>query len=555
MTSANSELNEPADDANVSTEVAHLQAELRVAQAEVLQTRQLLAHTQHLLRDFLDHNPALSFIKDEQGRYIYASKSFFDFFQVTPEVLLGKTDFEWLPASLAAEFTANDQLVRESGKPLEVIETVSQPQGKVYSLVHKFPVSEASGSKLVGGIAIDITELTMAKERALESATLKSAFVANISHELRTPLSGILSAAELLNLSAVSSEQSELVEILQQSATSLLAIVNDLLDLSKIEAGKIKLESEPFNLTYLAHDCSRLFSQSAKDKGLSLKTSIDHGIPEFVLGDRERIRQTLLNLISNSVKFTESGSIEVTVLLEAQDQNSILVRFEVKDTGIGIAPADQRYVFQPFMQLHAGQKYPGTGLGLSIAYHLVDLMGGQMGLLSQPGQGSTFWFSIPFANVDQLKPTSPQPVFELMANDEVLAALKGKTVLVVEDNLLLQKLLVRQLSSLSLQAHSVSNGLEAVEAVRGFNFDLILMDCQLPVLDGLAAVKRIREIEDQQRRHTPVVALTAAATAADRQRCLAAGMDDYMSKPITFKQLSEKLTHWLLLTPRKIDLT
>ncbi len=518
---------------------------------------QQLVHEQELLSGFFVQNPVLSFIKDENGRYVHVSQSFLDNFRLQKDNVIGKTDFQFLSEEMARHFTENDEQVRITGKPVEVIESAVLPHGTVRSIVHKFPILTASGKRYVGGIAVEIEgrlqaeealtqttkELAMARDQALEASNLKSAFVANISHELRTPLSAILGMQQLLLDTTLTKEQREYAEIVLTSAQSLLSIVKDILDLSRIEAGKLELEQVPFNVLFLVQDCARLMSESAKQKMLSFMTHIDQRIPELVIGDSERLRQMLLNLISNSIKFTEQGGITVEATVESENQNAVTIRFAVKDSGIGISQEDQRLLFSPFTQVDnsSTRKYGGTGLGLSICKYLTAMMGGEIGVESVKGQGALFWFHITFPKMVESTHATPPA----QAGISAIADAANKHVLLVEDHPVVRQLTARQLYNLGVSVHVVANGKEAIAAAKSFVFDVILMDCQLPEVDGFQATKAIREFEASLGRHTPIIAIAAGAMPSDRQKCLAAGMDDFLSKPIRIQQLSEKISQWL----------
>ncbi len=390
-------------------------------------------------------------------------------------------------------------------------------------------------------------DLAAARDQAIDASNLKSAFVANISHELRTPLTGILATADLLETTDQTGEQKELTRVLKQSAQALLEIVNDLLDLSQLEAGKLSLENEPFNVIFVVQDSARLLAKAAGEKNLILTTMIDQRIPELVLGDHKRIRQALLNLIGNSIKFTESGTISVEASLEREDETTASIRFGVRDTGIGIAEDQRRFLFQPFSRLdHTSiRKHGGTGLGLSISKQLVEIMGGQIDFQSERNEGSYFWFTVPFGKPAQPAGPAAAPTGRKRASGKFSG--KDVRVLVVEDHDLVRALVIKQLAHLGIEARPASSGQEALAAVRGASFHLILMDCQMPDIDGLEVTRTIRKFEEDLDRHTPIIALTAGAMTGDQEACLAAGMDDYLAKPVDIRQLSQKLDKWLKL--------
>lgn len=401
-----------------------------------------------------------------------------------------------------------------------------------------------SSKALEEQLRIKNEELEAARDKALETCKLKSAFVANISHELRTPLAGILGMNELLLSTKLDEDQQELAQTVHQSSESLLAILNDILDLSKIEAGKVELDYSPMNIRLVVEDCVRLMTPLARAKTLSIHTVVDRQLPDQVVGDSERMKQILLNLVGNAVKFTESGEINVRAELlgDGTPDGHVTARVSVTDTGIGIAAEFKPNLFDPFTQADVSttRRYGGTGLGLTIAKKLVEQMGGQIGCESQFGRGSTFWFTIPFdKDINERAGHHPAP------SKQIATIMTDAAVLVVEDNPFLQDLTVRQLSFLGFRAEVAQTGYEAIEKVAKRHYDIILMDCHLPAMNGFEATARIREMESKNGNRTPIIALTAGATVSDKERCLAAGMEDYLSKPYTIEELKGKITQWI----------
>ena len=635
------------------------------------------------LVQLLEYAPALVYIKDAEGQYLAANHTFADLVKQPLQMLAGQTDTTIRSPSLASEIADLEREVIQSGLTKRVVEEFTLPNGAtVHWRVFRFPLHMADGGRFLAAIGLDVSravraevELEEARDAALRSAKLKSEFLANMSHEIRTPMNGIIGMTGLLLDTDLTARQRDFAQTIAMSSDALLTILDDVLDFSKIEAGMLSFETIDFELESVVHGATDLLAEKAHQKGLSLAVLCEPSVPRWLRGDPGRLRQILMNLLGNALKFTKGGEVVLSCRIEDSDadpQGRVTLRLEIQDTGIGIEPEAQQHLFQAFSQADGSttRRYGGTGLGLAICKQLVLRMGGQIGVRSKPGVGSTFWFTAKFghSSVQAFDPRSPdggyfssrrldswsvlvaephpssrsslvlallaehaevedtdsmigvrdwvarqnpkklhqclllieasicrsavdpEDFFQLSQNGLRIALLApfsrtsldrteinfgcqtlfhkplrgrsvvhwlaeasgtrsgdaeetalpakeslpaGLRILVAEDNPVNQQVIQLQLAKFGCTIVGVANnGWEALQLLQRCEIDAVLMDCQMPEMDGLSATRAIRSSDAAKGQHTWIIALTANSMEGDREHCLASGMDDYLSKPV-----------------------
>ena len=492
------------------------------------------------------------------------------------KLFTGYTAEEWLTMSLEEKFTPQsiELLKNEYQRAMSstLKDSATEPRsdyleleyrrkngGTVWAELKMSPLLGTDGVPVgVQGVTRDLTTRKKAEQelqeyaRKLEHANIaaeaasraKSDFLATMSHELRTPLNGVIGMTELLRGTRLDSRQREFVDACHTSGRALLDLINDILDFSKIEAGKLELEHRDFNLRELVQATLDMMAIPARQKGLRLSSQIAPQVSEHVCGDSARLRQVLVNLVGNAIKFTASGEVRVQLSSRQTPKGQPVIRFAVSDTGIGISADRLSRLFVSFSQADSSttRKYGGTGLGLAISRNLVLLMAGQIGVTSQLGQGSTFWFEVPLPAVEA-DPSAVGPEVSTATDSPRPRSLAGRRVLLAEDNRINQMFAREVLSEAGMECCTAGNGQEALAALAQERFDAVLMDCQMPEMDGFAATRQIRAWEKEGRLagHLPVLALTANAIKGDRERCLEAGMDAYVAKPFSAAQLLDAI--------------
>jgi two-component system, sensor histidine kinase and response regulator len=521
------------------------------------QTADALERERRLLRLLIDNMPDYIYVKDAESRFVVANRTVAEFMGAkSPEDLLGKTDFDYFPEELARAFFDDEQRVIRSGKPLVNREEPSiDAQGNSkWNLTTKVPLLDSTGRPIgIMGIGRDLTprkqaeaEMERARESAEQSNNAKSAFLANMSHEIRTPMNGIIGMTDLALDTPLSSEQREYMNAVKQSAEALLTVLNDILDFSKIEAGRMDLEEIDFCLTEVLELALKTLSVRADEKGLELLCDLDPDVPNEVRGDPRRLRQIIVNLAGNAIKFTEKGEVTLKTHRQESPSEHHLLHFIVADTGIGISMEKQNLIFGAFSQADASttRKHGGTGLGLAISRRLVEMMGGKIWVHSEEGRGAEFHFTVPF------RPAAGSELQTPVVSPEALLAAK---VLIVDDNRTNRRILEGVLRRWNLKSNSVDGAEKALEELSsaqhaGAPYSLILTDVVMPGMDGFELVEHIRERPELST--ATIMMLTSLGQRGDAKRCRDLGVAAYLVKPIRQAELHEAILRVIGATQR-----
>lgn len=537
-----------------------LNSSLRDRQRELEALGDTLKRQGDHLRLVIDTVPHYIFARDRDGRILLCNMSAAKALGVDQDHIMGKKilNYRVSEEEVLSYFKADLQVI-DSDEPLVIPQEriVRQDGSMGWFQVIKIPyINPDWGVPAVLGVATDITDLLKSKVQAEAASEAKSSFLANMSHEIRTPMNGVIGMADLLLTTDLDHEQRRYASTVKNSASALLTLLNDILDISKIEAGKLELEEVDFRLGELLDEISPVFELSSKAKGLSFSVEMDKGVPPVLKGDPTRIRQILVNLLSNGIKFTSRGSVSLAVSAKGGQSDRPVISFVVKDSGIGIPLDKMDRIFKTFSQVDSStnRRYGGSGLGLAISMELVEMMGGTIGVESVEGQGTVFTVDVPMAIGIENHCVFP-------SNPVRLPTMSGgqPRLLLVEDISTNVEVARGILGKIGLECDVAFNGQEALDALKLQDYDLILMDVQMPVMDGMEATRAIRADETSHHK-IPIVAMTAHSMEGDRERFFLAGMDDHLVKPVTLGSLAKVLGRWFpslsvpeLIAPGEIE--
>jgi PAS domain S-box-containing protein len=505
------------------------------------------------LQSILDYSPSIVFIKDLEGRYLMVNRKYNEMFDLSNEKVIGKTDFDLADERLAKRYQAIDEKVIANKEVIEFEDVIKFKSGLSTHIVVKFPLYDKANKLYgVGCISTDITEIAEYRRKlrknmvkAENSEKMQELFLASMSHEIRTPMNAILGLLREVKKTHLSEDQQKLVNTMHKSTDHLMVIINDILDVSKIQAGKLHIERTEFNVRELMQNCMQIISSRVKEQ-VKLLVTVDDNVASVLKGDPYRIKQIALNLLSNAAKFTESGTIKLNCQLAGSTIGKQNLRITVSDTGIGMDPQYTNKIFDKFSQEEKSttRKYGGTGLGMFITKNLIDLMDGHIEVKSMKGVGSEFIVNLPL-EVGAVSFTTSQEQSVVFDS----GTLKNVRILLVDDNEVNRLVASTCLKYYGPVIDEVTNGVEAVEAFSQKEYDVILMDIQMPEMDGYQAADLIR---NKFKSNIPVIALTASALSGENNRCIELGMNDYISKPFEESELVKKIQLWTQMDRRAV---
>lgn len=515
-----------------------------------------LQKSEEKFRKMADLLPQTIFELDEKSHLTYSNLRGFELTGYLPEDMNKKNALELLFPEDIERLKKDIYLLLNNQRPVKEEYALVTKSGKeVPVLIYAQPIFRNSVIRGVRGIVVDIEHrkkeekaLLIAKETAEKANESKNNFMAIMSHELRTPMNGVMGMAELLSLTSLDDQQKKYVDAVNYSGNAFLKILDNILDLTRIEANKYDIENEVFDLRTTVENVINLFSGSAIINKIELILKIDDSIPKMLFGDSNRLAQVLSNIIANAQKFTEEGQIELNISKIYQTHNSVKLRFEISDTGIGISEEDLENIFDAFSQVDSSttRQHGGTGLGLAIVKEIIELMDGELGVESNLGKGSLFWFELALQKLDHSIGTNKDTQNTRESKPKTSSLARAK-LLLVEDDLINQLVISEMLKNLGQTIEISSSGIEALENLKSNEYDLIFMDCLMPGMDGLETTRQIRLYEDktEKKDRVPIIALTAKAMTGEKEKCLQSGMDDYLKKPVTIQELRDTLKYYL----------
>lgn len=524
--------------------------EVKYVESLIKESKANLQHQQEeyslRLQSVINNIPMMLYIKDLQGKYLVINKNFMETFGVNNEMVIGKKNSEIKCFSKKGDFYDDiDERVKTTGRPIEFEEVINTMKGDRNLMITKFPLLDKNNNVFaISGVAKDVTEKTQQKQelidarlKAEKAEQLQEAFLANMSHEIRTPMNGIMGMTNMLIDTQLNDEQKEYTDLIKKSSDTLLILINDILDLSKIKAGRMELEVIDFNIKEAVQNVLLPMKVSLK-KNIVLDCAISSSVPHFVKGDSHKLFQILNNLVSNAIKFTEKGKIKVDVSAGKKNEEEIFIKFDVSDTGIGISEEYIKNIFENFTQVgnDTVRRFGGTGLGLAITKKLTELQNGTIRVESSPGSGSVFHVEIPYVVSDVQTALPEKSNIDI---NFIREGISNKRILIVEDNAVNQRVLTSVLQKIKAVWDISGNGKEAIDKLETGNvYDLIIMDLQMPLMDGFEAAEYIRK---KLKMSIPIIAMTASTLRNEKIKCFEIGMNDYLAKPFSPDELIKRI--------------